>query len=153
MAERENTRLLALEVLVEVEKKNIFVKETLNKLLFQKQFLDKQDRAFISRLVEGVTEHRVRLDYVINQFSKTPVHKCKPLIRTVLRMTTYQVLDMDSVPESAACDEAVKLVKKKGFHNLSGFVNGVLRNIVRSKSAFLCLAAYECLKKEENPNE
>lgn len=133
MAERENTRLLALEVLVEVEKKDIFVKEALNKLLFQKQFLDKQDRAFISRLVEGVTEHQVRLDYVINQFSKTPVKKCKPLIRSILRMTVYQILDMDSVPDAAACDEAVKIVKRKGFHNLSGFVNGVLRNIARKK--------------------
>ncbi len=134
MAERENTRLLALEVLVEVEKKNIFVKEALNKLLFQKQFASKQDRAFISRLVEGVTEHQVKLDYVINQVSKTPVNKCKPLIRCLLRMTVYQILYMDSVPAEAACDEAVKLAKKKGFRNLTGFVNGVLRNVVRQKN-------------------
>ncbi len=134
MAERENTRLLALEVLVEVEKKNIFVKDALNKLLFQKQFASKQDRAFISRLVEGVTEHQVKLDYVINQVSKTPVNKCKPLIRCLLRMTVYQVLYMDSVPAEAACDEAVKLAKKKGFRNLTGFVNGVLRNVVRQKN-------------------
>lgn len=134
MAERENTRLLALEVLVEVEKKNIFVKEALNKLLFQKQFASKQDRAFISRLVEGVTEHQVKLDYVINHVSKTPVNKCKPLIRCLLRMTVYQILYMDSVPAEAACDEAVKLAKKKGFRNLTGFVNGVLRNVVRQKN-------------------
>ncbi|MBO5087761.1 MAG: 16S rRNA (cytosine(967)-C(5))-methyltransferase RsmB [Lachnospiraceae bacterium] len=134
MAERENTRLLALEVLVEVEKKNIFVKEALNKLLFQKQFASKQDRAFISRLVEGVTENQVKLDYVINQVSKTPVNKCKPLIRCLLRMTVYQILYMDSVPAEAACDEAVKLAKKKGFRNLTGFVNGVLRNVVRQKN-------------------
>lgn len=133
MAERENTRLLALEVLVEVEKKNIFVKDALNKLLFQKQFASKQDRAFISRLVEGVTEHQVQLDYVINQVSKTPVNKCKPLIRCLLRMTVYQILYMDSVPAETACDEAVKLAKKKGFRNLTGFVNGVLRNVVRQK--------------------
>jgi len=133
MAERENTRLLALEVLVEVEKKNIFVKDALNKLLFQKQFASKQDRAFISRLVEGVTEHQVKLDYIINQVSKTPVNKCKPLIRCLLRMTVYQIMYMDSVPEEAACDEAVKLAKKKGFRNLTGFVNGVLRNVVRHK--------------------
>lgn len=133
MADRENTRLLVLEVLVDVEKKNIFVKDALNKLLFQKQFLSKQDRAFISRLVEGVTENQVKLDYVINQVSKTPVNKCKPLIRCLLRMTVYQILYMDSVPAEAACDEAVKLAKKKGFHNLTGFVNGVLRNVVRQK--------------------
>lgn len=135
MAERENTRLLALEVLVDVEKKNIFVKDALNKLLFQKQFASKQDRAFISRLVEGVTEYQVRLDYVVNQVSKTPVHKCKPVIRCILRMAVYQILYMDGVPDEAACDEAVKLAKKKGFRNLTGFVNGVLRNVVRRKDS------------------
>lgn len=137
MAERENTRLLALEVLVEVEKKNTFVKDALNKLLFQKQFASKQDRAFISRLVEGVTENQVKLDYVINQVSNTPVNKCKPLIRCLLRMTVYQILYMDSVPAEAACDEAVKLAKKKGFRNLTGFVNGVLRNVVRQKDSIV----------------
>lgn len=133
MAERENTRLLALEILVDVEKKSIFVKDALNRVLFQKQFLSKQDRAFISRLVEGVTEYQVQLDYVINQVSRTPVNKCKPLIRCLLRMSVYQILFMDSVPMQAACDEAVKLAKKKGFRNLTGFVNGVLRNVVRQK--------------------
>ena len=39
------------------------------------------------------------------------------------------------VPDSAACNEAVSLIKKKGFNGLSGFVNGVLRNIVRNKNA------------------
>lgn len=135
MAERYNTRLLALEVLVDVEKKNIFVKDALNKLLFQKQFSSKQDRAFISRLVEGVTEYQVRLDYIINQVSKTPVHKCKPVIRCILRMAVYQIIYMDSVPAESACDEAVKLAKKKGFRNLTGFVNGVLRNVVRQKDS------------------
>lgn len=133
MAEQVNTRLLALETLVETEKKNIFVKDALHKLLFQKQFLSKQDRAFITRLVEGVTEYQVKLDYVINSYSKTKVSKCKPLIRCVLRMGVYQMLYMDSVPDEAACDECVKLTKKKGFRNLSGFVNGVLRSVARNK--------------------
>ena len=135
MAEKENIRLLALETLVEVEKKNIFVKDALHKTLYQKQFLSKQDRAFLTRLVEGVTEYQVRLDYVINCYSKTKVNKCKPLIRCILRMGVYQMLYMDSVPNEAACNECVKLAKKKGFGNLSGFVNGVLRSVDRSIDA------------------
>ena len=136
MAEKENTRLLILETLLEIEKKNIFVKDALQKLLFQKQFLSKQDRAFITRMVEGVTEYQVQLDYVIDCFSRTKVKKCKPLIRCVLRMGVYQILYMDSVPNEAACNECVKLAKKKGFQNLSGFVNGVLRSISRKKILF-----------------
>ncbi len=143
MAEQVNTRLLALETLVEIEKKNIFVKDALHKLLFQKQFLSKQDRAFITRLVEGVTEYQVRLDYVINCYSRTKVNKCKPLIRCVLRLGVYQMLYMESVPDEAACDECVKLTKKKGFQNLSGFVNGVLRSVARSKDAIVYPAKEE----------
>ena len=135
MAETENTRLLALEVLLEVEKQNIFAKDALHKLLYQNQFLSKQDRAFITRLVEGTTEYQTRLDYVINLYSKTKVNKCKPLIRCVLRMGVYQMLYMDSVPNGAACNECVKLAKKKGFHNLTGFVNGVLRSVERNMNA------------------
>ena len=50
------------------------------------QFMSKQDRAFITRLVEGTIEYQTRLDYVINQYSRTKVNKCKPLIRCLLRM-------------------------------------------------------------------
>jgi 16S rRNA (cytosine967-C5)-methyltransferase len=55
----------------------------------------------------------------------------KPLIRNLLRMSVYQIRFMDSVPDSAVCNEAVKLAKKRGFVRLSGFVNGILRSIIR----------------------
>ena len=55
----------------------------------------------------------------------------KPVIRELLRSSVYQILYMDSVPDSAVCNEAVKLARKKGFYNLTGFVNGVLRKIAR----------------------
>lgn len=129
MVQRENTRILTLETLLEIEKTNIFARDALHKLLYQKQFMDKSDRAFITRMVEGVTEYRVRLDYIINSFSTIKVNKCKPLIRCLLRMGVYQMLYMDSVPNEVACNECVRLAKQKGFSNLSGFVNGVLRNI------------------------
>ena len=95
--------------------------------------MSKQDRAYITRMVEGVTEQRIKLDYIINQFSKTKVNKCKPLIRCVLRMGTYELFFMDSVPDSAACNLSVKLAVDHGFGSLRGFVNGVLRNIARNR--------------------
>ena len=56
----------------------------------------------------------------------------KPLIRNLLRMSVYQIKYMDAVPDSAVCNEAVKLAKRHKFAQLSGFVNGVLRNIARN---------------------
>lgn len=132
MSDRINTRLYVLETLIDIEKKHIFVKDAIHKLLFRNQFLSKQDRAFITRMLEGITEYQVRLDYVVNSYSKKPIEKCKPVIRAILRMGVYQMLFMSSVPNETACDECVKLAKKKGFRNLTGFVNGVLRSVARN---------------------
>lgn len=128
-----DSRDIVLSILMDIETKNTFSNMAISKALSKNQFEDKRERAFITRLSEGIMEQRITLDYVINQFSKTKVNKCKPLIRCLLRMGTYQILYMDSVPDSAACNEAVKLAKKHGFSSLSGFVNGVLRNISRNK--------------------
>ncbi|MGN0466930.1 MAG: 16S rRNA (cytosine(967)-C(5))-methyltransferase RsmB, partial [Lachnospiraceae bacterium] len=56
-----------------------------------------------------------------------------PLVRNLLRMSVYQICYLDHIPDSAVCNEAVSLAKKRGFKSLSGFINGVLRNISRNK--------------------
>jgi 16S rRNA (cytosine967-C5)-methyltransferase len=123
--------MVVLDILLEVEKgqpSHIVMGNALKKY----QYLDKQDRSFISRLTLGTIERRITLDYIIDKFSTTKVSKQKPAIRNILRMGVYQLVYMDKVPVSAACNEAVKLAEKKGFRTLKGFVNGVLRNIARS---------------------
>ncbi|MBO5509043.1 MAG: 16S rRNA (cytosine(967)-C(5))-methyltransferase, partial [Lachnospiraceae bacterium] len=129
-----NTRDIALSVLMDIETNNTFSNIALAKALKKNQFSNKQDRAFISRIVEGTVERLITLDYIINQFSKTKINKTKPLIRCLLRMGTYQIMYMDKVPDSAAVNEAVRLTKRHGFASLSGYVNAVLRNISRKKS-------------------
>lgn len=131
-----NEREIVLDMLIKIEKgamSHTVLKEGLDNLLY----LEKSNRAFIARLFEGSVEKRIYLDYVIGLFSKTALPKMKPLIRSVLRMTVYQILFMDRVPDSAAINEAVKLVKKRGFIPLSGFVNGVLRTVSREKENLL----------------
>lgn len=126
-------RELVLTILVDVIENNEYSHQVINNTLKKYQYLEKQDRAFLSRLAEGTIERLLHLDYVLDQFSSVKVKKMKPVIRNILRMGVYQILFMDSVPVSAACNEAVKLAEKKGFKNLKGFVNGVLRNISRNK--------------------
>lgn len=128
-----DARDITLSILLDMDTNKTFSNVAIDKALRQHQFDDKKDRAFITRLAEGTTERRINLDYIIDSFSKTKVRKCKPLIRCLLRMGTYQIMYMDSVPDSAACNEMVKLAKAHGFASLSGFVNGVLRNISRHK--------------------
>ena len=130
MTDQVNTRGLALEFLLEVEK-GALSHVALRDMLERYQYLDKQERAFLTRLCEGTLERRLELDAIINHFSKVPVKKQKPVIRNLLRMSVYQLKYMDQVPDSAVCNEAVRLAQKKGFGTLKGFVNGVLRSIAR----------------------
>ena len=129
-----NTRELILEILLEVIEKGSYSHLVIRSVLDKYQYLEKQERAFITRVCEGTIQTMIELDYIINQYSKVKVNKMKPVIRSILRMSVYQLKYMDSVPASAACNEAVKLARKKGFSSLSGFVNGVLRNISRELS-------------------
>ena len=128
-----NTRALVLDILLEMEKGQEYGSLLLKNVLDKYDYLESRDKAFIKRLTEGVTERRIQLDYVLGRFSKTPPAKCKPLIRNLLRMGAYQILFMDNVPDSAACNEAVKLAEKRHFQQLKGFVNGVLRSLSREK--------------------
>jgi len=141
---RETAFQVIYKVLEEGEHSHVVLRQT---LLLEKD-AEKRDRAFVTRLAEGTLERLLTLDYILNQVSKTPVKKMKPVIRTILRMSVYQLLFMDSVPDSAVCNEAVKLVKAKGFQGLSGFVNGVLRNLARGKEKWLSEEAYPDKEKD-----
>lgn len=130
-----NTRALVLDMLLAVNEEGQYSHLVLRQVLDKYQYLSKQERAFITRLTEGTIERQITLDYVIDVFSKTKVHKMKAVVRNVLRMGCYQLLYMDQIPDSAVCNEAVKLVKKRGLLGLSGFVNGVLRTVARERES------------------
>lgn len=127
-----NSRMLCLECLIDINENKKHSHLVINETLDTYQYLEKQDRAFISRVCMGTVERMIEIDYIINQFSKVKVNKMKPVIRNLLRMSVYQLKYMDSIPSRAVCNEAVKIATKKGFHTLKGFVNGVLRNIDRN---------------------
>lgn len=129
----ENTREIVLDTLLEMEKNKVFSHQIVKAVLDKYDYLDSQEKRFIKRLTEGCIERRIELDHCIEQYSSVKINKMKPLIRCLMRMGTYQILYMDSVPDSAACNEAVKLAGKRKFTNLKGFVNGVLRKIAANK--------------------
>lgn len=130
-----NERELVLDILLLVTRDGVHCHLATGQVLEKYQYLEKKSRAFISRLTQGTLERMIELDYVIDCYSKTPVKKMKPVIRCILRSGVYQLLYMDSVPASAACNEAVRLAGKRGFSGLKGFVNGVLRTIGRAQAS------------------
>ena len=144
MADSVNEREIVLDILLELNRPEAMSHLVIGAALKKYQYLLKHQRSFITKLAQGTLERRIELDYIINQYSKTPVRKMKPLIRSLLEMSVYQLKYMDNVPVSAVCNEAVKLAGKRHFVNLKGFVNGVLRNIARND----CTCEYPDQKKE-----
>ncbi len=130
MKKDTDLRYLALDSLLAVENENRKSSDVINETLEKYGVLPKTQRSFYKRLTEGTLELKIKLDYIISCYSKVPLKKIRPVIKNILRLSLYQLTQMDSVPESAAVNEAVKLTKKKGFVQLSGFVNAVLRSFL-----------------------
>ena len=129
-------RSIAVHSLVKILEEKQFSHIILREQLHQYTNLTERDRAFITRLVDGTIEYTIQLDFILNKFSKTHTKNMDPLIRTVLRMSAYQILYMDKVPDSAAINEAVNFIKEQNENRiffLSGYVNGVLRSVSREK--------------------
>ena len=145
MDNEKNLRVIVFDSLIEClkngRKSHILIKDVLDKY----DYLDNTDKNFIKKLFEGTIEKMITLDHALDDCSSKPMSKCKIEIKIILEMAAYQILFMDRVPDSAACDEAVKLCKKKSREELTGFVNGVLRSVVRRKDELLCFDAIEPL--------
>lgn len=139
-----NNRDIAYNILYEINNNkaysNIIINKKVNKL-------DKKDDSFIRELVYGVIENKIYLDYIISKFSKIKLKKISPVIKEILRLGIYQIIFLDKVPDSAACNESVKLTKKYSHKGTYGFVNGTLRNIARNKNKI------ELPDNEKNPVE
>ena len=132
MTKAANEREIVLETLLEITENGQFSHIILRDVLNKYQYLEKRERAFITRVVDGTLEHLIEIDYILDQFSKVKVRKMKPVIQAIIRSAVYQLKYMDSVPDRAVCSEAVKLAVSRGFGGLRGFVNGVLRSIARN---------------------
>lgn len=133
--ETGNARDVALFVFLEItensRKSNTILKETFEEAEKFGYGLTKTDRAFITKIVIGTLGRLITIDAILSEFLKKPLKLQKPIVRAVLRISAYQLLYMNKVPHSAACNEAVRLIKMHGLDGLSGFVNGVLRALTR----------------------
>ena len=137
MTRTEDSREIALDILMEILEREGLSHQVLRQALSKYQYLDKAERSFITRLSEGTVEYLPQIDHVLGTCSSVKVHKMKPVIRTILRMSVYQLLYMDRVPDAAVCNEAVKLAMRRKFAGLKGFVNGVLRTAARRKDEWV----------------
>ena len=131
----KDEREVVLLALLSHEKNETFSNVLVRRTLDDCAGMSTVEKAFIKRLLEGVIERKTELDARIEHFTGRSVSRLHPALHQILRMGIYQIYYMDSVPDSAVCNEAVRLAKRHGPARLSGFVNGVLRNAAREAAS------------------
>ncbi len=125
-----NARNAVVAALLKIQEQGGYSNIVLDEMLEHATMAD-ADRAFAARLLYGVTERRLTLDYLLNKTSSTPVKQMDAAVREILRVGAYQLVYMDKIPPFAAINEAVGQTRTFGCGRLSGFVNGVLRQVER----------------------
>lgn len=127
-----NARKTAVKVLVKIEKEGTYSNLGVAEALKNSE-LKLQDKSLATAIIYGVLDRKITLDYILSKFLKTPINKTEPFTLMVLRSALYQIKYMDKIPESAAVNEAVKIMKSSKFSRNAGFVNGVLRSVLRTE--------------------
>lgn len=131
---KDIARLIAVKTLYDIEENKSFSNIKLNN--FYKQYNPEPiDRAFATEILYGTIRWKLKIDFLIQKFSKLSLDKVSPWVLCCLRMTVYQIFFMDKVPEFAAVNQGVELVKIKE-KKAASFANAVLRNILRNKEEF-----------------
>lgn len=123
----KTAREQAFEILLKIEKDKAYSNLALDYVL-KSETESSTDRAFVTRLVYGVTERRITLDRIYSQFLNQGMNKLKAEVLTLLRLGTFQIVFSDKIPKSAAVNETVKTANKKCKY-ASGMINAVLRKI------------------------
>ena len=127
----QTPREICLKLLVSTERGQEYSNLALDSALRRYPDLRDIDRRFVSALYYSVLERKLALDAVINSLCSRPADRLSPELRQILRMGVCQILYMDSVPESAAVNESVKLASKLRNKGAAGFVNALLRSFIR----------------------
>ena len=94
---------------------------------------DDRDRSLAAAIVHGTLRWQRACDALVAHASERPVDSLDLEVVVILRMSLFQLLHLDRVPASAVVDDAVSLARLAGRRHATGFVNGVLRTLLRQR--------------------
>lgn len=126
---QKNVREVALELLETIEKKQSYSNLLLNSTIKNNE-LNNKDVGLLTELTYGTLQRKMTLDYFLEPFLKNS-KKLESWVLQLLRITLYQMVYLDKIPDRAAIFEAVDIAKKRGHKGVASLVNGVLRNVQR----------------------
>ncbi|WP_067728109.1 transcription antitermination factor NusB [Oceanobacillus damuensis] len=95
-------------------------------------FLESEESdEFLKMLVEGVTEHREKIDSIISDnLENWTINRIASVERTILRIATFELHFIEEVPKNVSINEAVELGNTYGDDKSGKFINGVLSKII-----------------------
>ena len=128
-----NARECALSVLVACRRNGAWADAAL-KAQLAKTPLSAQDAALCSRIVYGVMQNELLLNWYLSAYCTQKLDHLQPPLADILRIGAYQILFLDKVPDHAAVSESVELCRTNGRSAASGLVNAVLRKVAQNKS-------------------
>lgn len=126
---KNEARQTALLIVYDVLEKGAYANLSLDKHM-ERAKLPVDDRHLVTEIVNGTIRMLKHLDWVLNAFLPKPVEAQNPWLRNILRISAYQMLFMERIPDYAVVDSAVDLANARLGSKLGGVVNGVLRNLV-----------------------
>lgn len=129
---KPGAREAAMDVLTRVEQDQAYSNLLLNQTL-EKLKLERQEAALATELVYGTIQRLNTIDYFLARFAAKGLERLQPWVRSLLRLSFYQIRYLDRIPPHAAVNEAVELAKRRGHAGIAGLVNGILRNVLREK--------------------
>ncbi len=141
---KKNVREVALDILLQIEKSQAYSNLLLNQSI-NREKLNEKDVGLLTEIVYGTIQRKNTLDYFLSSYVKGGLKKLDQWVHILLRLSLYQIVYLDRVPERAVVHEAVEIAKKKGHKGISAMVNGTLRSFLREGSP--------SLDKVVDPNE
>ena len=133
-----NARECALSVLVACRRSGAWADAAL-KAQLSKCALSAPDAALCSRIVYGVMQNELLLNWYLGAYCTQKLDHLQPPLADILRIGAYQILFLDKVPDHAAVSESVELCRTNGRAAASGLVNAVLRKVVQNKGSLPAL--------------
>ncbi|MCQ6279711.1 16S rRNA (cytosine(967)-C(5))-methyltransferase RsmB [Bacillus sp. EB600] len=128
-SKKKNVRETVLDLLDAIEKNQSYSNLLLHHAI-EKNDLPTKDIGLLTELTYGTLQRKMTLDFFLKPFIKK-ANKIEGWVLNLLRLTLYQMVYLDKIPDRAAIYEAVEIAKKRGHKGIAGMVNGVLRSIQR----------------------
>lgn len=119
-----------IDILLRIEEDSGYSHLLLNNAIKSNKISPK-DEGLLTEIVYGTMQRKITLDFYLHHFIN-PKKKLDPWVRILLRMSIYQMLFLDKVPDHAILHEAVEIAKQRGHKGIASFVNAILRNIQRN---------------------